>query len=456
MKLWQGSIAGGIDPKMDRFNRSLPFDRRLWREDILGSTAYAKALARNGILANAEKAEILRALSGLLASKGRLPFIKADEDIHTAVERLLTKRIGVAGKKLHTGRSRNEQVALDIRMWMKREIPSITGLVRALMGTVLKAAEKNRDVIMPAYTHLQAAQPVLFSHYLMALFFMLERDIGRFSDCLGRLDRMPLGSGALAGSGFRLDRAFLARELSFARLSDNSMDAVSDRDFIAEFLSAAAILMVHLSRFAEDWVIFASPGFGFITLSDAFSTGSSMMPNKKNPDSLELVRGKTSRVIGSLTTVLALLKGLPMTYNKDLQEDKEPLFDAADTLSACLPVFNGVLKTLTLNKEKIRAALHGDLLATDMADCLVNQGMPFRDAHALVGLMVRETRQKGGSLDRLSPADLRRYSPLFPKGYRPSFPESIRNRNLYGGTGYASVSAQIKKAGAILRGLKNK
>jgi argininosuccinate lyase len=394
-------------------------------------------------------------LNGLASLKDALPFVKSDEDIHTAVERLLIRKTGGAGKKIHTGRSRNEQVALDMRLWLKKEIRSIQVRLTQLMSAALRLAARHRDCIMPAFTHLQAAQPVLFGHYMLSLFFMLERDHGRLADCYARADVMPLGSGALAGSGFPLDRRMLARVLKFARLSDNSMDAVSDRDFLAEFLSACAILMIHLSRFAEDLILFASPGYGFVTLSDAYSTGSSMMPNKKNPDSLELIRGKTGRVFGDLMALLTVLKGLPHTYDKDLQEDKEPLFDAADTVSACLSVFSGVLSTLTLNRAKIRASLEAGLLATDMADCLAGNGVPFRDAHALIGRIVRESRDKGISLSALSPARLRKYSHAFPAGYRPDFASAVRRRNLYGGTGPSSVAAQMKKARLLLRKMRS-
>jgi argininosuccinate lyase len=322
------------------------------------------------------------------------------------------------------------------------------------MKVVLQRTESGRAVIIPAFTHLQMAQPVLLSHYLLGLFFMLERDFNRLSKCFEAADIMPLGSGALAGAGFNLDRAFLARALGFKKISDNSIDAVADRDYIIEFLSACSILSMHLSRYAEDFIIFSSPGYGYMELSDAFATGSSMMPNKKNPDSLELVRGKTGRIFGNLMSLLSVLKGLPLTYNKDLQEDKEALFDTVDTIKDCIQVFAGVLATLQINKHQINVSLLGDLLATDLADLLVEQGMPFRDAHKVVARIVLDCQKRKMALHCLSALDLKKYSTRFPDNIKLGFKESIKRRSLDGGTGLASVNRQIRKAKSILARIK--
>jgi len=450
MKMWEGRFAKKNDPLMETFNRSLEFDKRMIEEDIIGSMAWAKALAKCGVLKNIEARKLVRALKELFRNKSSLRFLKNDEDVHMAVERLLTDKLGALGKKIHTGRSRNDQVAVDTRLYMKKEVAAIRSGLCGLMAALRDSARQYSGVMMPSFTHLQMAQPVLLSHYLMAWFFMLERDASRFCGCRMRLDIMPLGSGAVAGSGFPVNRAFLARELGFAGVSDNSMDSVGDRDYVVEFLSAAAIAATHLSRLAEDLIIFASPGYQYLELSDAYSTGSSMMPNKKNPDSLELVRGKTGRLIGNLVTMLTVTKGLPFTYNKDLQEDKEALFDSIDTLKALLSIFTGVLKTLRFSKVRMEGSLDGDLLATDLADALVKSGMPFRDAHHVVGRIVLDCRNSGKSLLQLAPKELAAYSAKFPKRLKLSFKESIRRRSLYGGTGPASVEAQLRKADAIL------
>ncbi|MFH0922008.1 MAG: argininosuccinate lyase [Fibrobacterota bacterium] len=439
---------------MEAFNRSLDFDKRFFRDDIAGSLAYARALKKCGVLTSREAAKITAGLQSILKDEGRVRFLKSDEDIHMAVERLLTERIGAAGKKIHTGRSRNDQVALDTRLYVKREIAGIRRLLAQSMEKVLGLAEKNRGVVMPAFTHLQYAQPVLMGHYFLSWFFMLERDAARLTDCLERLDVMPLGSGALAGSGFNLDRTLVARALGFSRISDNSMDAVSDRDHLLEFLSAAAILGSHLSRFAEDLVIFSSPGYGFFELSDAYSTGSSMMPNKKNPDSLELIRGKSGRLFGNFARLFTVVKGLPLTYNKDLQEDKEPLFDTVDTLSGCLRIFTGVLATLTVHRDAIAQSLTDDMLATDLADALTRNGLPFRDAHKVVGNIVRDCREKGVSLRSLTRRQLTAYSSRFPDTLSLTFEASVCARSLPGGTGPASVAIQLKKARRIVMALK--
>ena len=454
MKMWEGRFEGKNDPRMEAFQSSLAFDKRMIAEDIEGNMAWARALNKCGVLSKSETQKLTNALKTLLQNKDRLKFTKSDEDVHMAVERLLTEKLGSLGGKIHTGRSRNDQVAVDTRLYLKKQIAGLRTELKEFMSAVLSLAEKNRSVIMPAFTHLQMAQPVLFAHYLLSWFFMLDRDASRFCGCRMRMDIMPLGSGAVAGSGFPIDRKFLARELNFSRPSDNSMDSVSDRDYIIEFLSAASITAMHLSRFAEDIILFNSPGYQYVELSDAYSTGSSMMPNKKNPDSMELVRGKAGRIYGGLFTLLTVAKGLPLTYNKDLQEDKEALFDAIDTLVALLGIFTGVIKTLKLRKDKIEASLSGDLLATDLADALARNGLPFRDAHKVVGLIVRECQKSGRSLLSLTPAELKAYSPKFPANLKLSFKSSVESRSLYGGTGTASVNAQIKNAKKILKTLK--
>ncbi|OGJ90228.1 MAG: argininosuccinate lyase [Candidatus Raymondbacteria bacterium RifOxyC12_full_50_8] len=451
MKMWEGRFSQKNAPAMERFNRSLGFDKRLIAEDIAGSVAYARALAKAGLLSKNEAAAIVRGLDKMRSHPAALRFTAADEDIHMAIERILSERIGTPGKKLHTGRSRNSQIALDTRLYLKKEIYSLDAALRTLMRAVLTRAEKTTTVIMPAFTHLQKAQPVLMAHYFLSWFFMLERDLRRFSQCLVTVDVLPLGSGALAGSAYPIDRAFLARALGFSAMSDNSIDAVSDRDYMLEFMSCAAITAMHLSRFAEDLVIFSSPGYGFFELADAYATGSSMMPNKKNPDSLELVRGKTGRVYGNLVTLLTVMKGLPLTYNKDMQEDKEPLFDTIDTLDGCLEIFTGVLDTLTVNPERVAAMLSADLLATDLADALTKNKTPFREAHAIVGRIVRDCAQKGVPLETLTHADLRKYSPRVPGTFSFCYHTSIAARSLPGGTGSSSVRAQICKARTILK-----
>lgn len=450
MKMWEGRFAGKNDPLMDAFNRSLDFDKRMATEDITGSMAWAKALKKCGVLSSKEEKKLNSALKELLKKKDALHFEAGDEDIHMAVERMLTEKLGSLGKKIHTGRSRNDQVAVDTRLHLRRITLEIHQALVELMSAISTLAAKQQETILPAFTHLQMAQPVLFAHHLMAWFFMLERDAARFYDALARMDILPLGSGAVAGSGFPIDRKLLARELKFSRVGDNSMDGVSDRDYILEFLSAASITAMHLSRFAEDIIIFTSPGYNYLTLSDAYSTGSSMMPNKKNPDSMELVRGKAGRIYGNLITLLTVMKGLPLTYNKDLQEDKEALFDSIDTLKALLSIFTGVIRTLKVNKQAMEQSLDGSLLATDLADALVKNGLPFRDAHKVVGRIVLDCTTAGKDMLSLTPSDLKKYSDKFPSSLKLSYQSSINNRSLYGGTGSASVKAQLKQAQRIL------
>ncbi len=483
--LWGGRFSAAVDPLIARLNASLPFDWRLWEADILGSIAWAAALARAGLLTEDERDQIvggLQAIRAELASDPSALLTTApDEDIHSYVERRLTEHIGAVAGKLHTGRSRNDQVATDVRLWLKWQIAgggqgiggrgqetgdreqgaggsgqfSVPGLQDSLAGLIraaLDRAEAEIEVLMPGYTHLQPAQPVRWSHWLLSHAWAWQRDRERLTDLFRRVDVLPLGAGALAGCPFPVDRAALAADLGFAAFSPNSMDAVSDRDFIAEFLFWAALLGVHLSRWAEDLIVWSSREFGFVSLSDAYSTGSSLMPQKKNPDALELLRGKTGRLIGNLTGVVALLKGLPSTYNKDLQEDKEPLFDAVDTLQSVLPVARGVLETLTIHPERMAAALGDELLATDLADALVRAGVPFRQSHHLVGRAVRMAEGRGCALRELPLADLQTISPHFTPDVAAvwDFERSVEQRSVAGGTSRRAVMAQIEALRALL------
>jgi argininosuccinate lyase len=452
-KLWGGRFSGEMDAHMARFNASLPFDWRLWDADIAGSIAWAKAIARAGLLTDGERDALVAGLDGLRQEIGANPAaafagadgtLPSDEDIHSYVERRLTERTGPVAGKLHTGRSRNDQVATDVRLWLRGEIARLDAELRELILAAADRAEAEVDVIMPGYTHVQPAQPVRWSHWLLSHAWPWRRDAERLSDLARRVDVLPLGSGALAGCPFPIDRAALAADLGFASASPNSMDAVSDRDFIAEFLFWAALLGVHLSRFAEDLILWSSKEFGFVVMADAFSTGSSLMPQKKNPDAMELLRGKSGRLVGNLTGVLTLLKGLPSAYDKDLQEDKEPLFDAVETLSLALPVARGALCSLALRPERMAASLGDELLATDLADALVRQGMPFRESHHVVGRVVRRAEELGCALRELDEAELSAIDARLA-GTRDvwDFERSVEQRASVGGTARASVLAQI-------------
>jgi argininosuccinate lyase len=438
-----------MDAFMARFNTSLPFDWRLWEADITGSIAWANAIAKAGLLTVEEREQIVAGLQALqreIAADPRIAFAGAtDEDIHTYVERRLTERIGAVAGKLHTGRSRNDQVATDVRLWLKTEAAALAAVLEELVATAVERAEAEIDVLMPGYTHVQPAQPVRWSHWLLSHAWPWRRDSERLRDLLKRVDVLPLGSGALAGCPFPIDRAALAADLGFAAVSPNSMDAVSDRDFIAEFLFWAALTGIHLSRFAEDLVFWSSREFGFVVMADAFSTGSSLMPQKKNPDAMELLRGKSGRLLGDLTGVLALLKGLPSAYDKDLQEDKEPLFDAVETLSVALPVAAGALRTLTIRPDRMTALLGDELLATDLADLLVRRGMPFRDSHHTVGRVVRRAEELGCALKELSGDELRAIDERLADSQEVwDFERSVERRAAAGGTARASVLEQIK------------
>jgi argininosuccinate lyase len=454
MRLWGGAFDQPTDDELRALNDSIGFDRRLYAHDIEGSEAYAQALADAGVLSGAEIEQLLEGLGRVKAEfdDGIFVLLAGDEDIHTAVERRLTELTGAVGGKLHTGRSRNDQVATDLRLWTIDSLHHIDGLVAALQTVLIAAAEPHVESVMPGYTHLQPAQPITAAHWLMSFFWMFARDRQRLAGTQQRADVSPLGSGALAGTPFDINRAFLAGLLGFEGVSENSLDAVSDRDYAAETLFTLSLIGVHLSRLAEDVILFSNPAFGFITLDDRYSTGSSLMPQKRNPDPMELARGKAGRLIGHLTGLLTTMKGLPSGYNKDLQEDKEPLFDSMDTLERLLPVMTAVVATLKLNPDKMRAALTDDMLATDLADYLVLKGMPFREAHPIAGRAVRLAAEKVVPLSRLSADDLRSLTPLFDADAVRvfDFAASVARRRAQGGTAPEAVRAQIARAKAWL------
>ncbi len=455
-KMWGGRFSGGTDPLLERVNASISFDRRMWREDIAGSRAYAGALERAGLITAEECARLqegLREVAGEI-EHGHFSWSEKDEDIHMAVERRLTEIVGPVGGKLHTGRSRNDQVATDMRLWIKRACREMDQELRALMAELLEQARPNVTTLMPGFTHLQQAQVVSVAHYLLSFFWMLERDRGRFRDMAARADELPLGSGALAGNAVGVDRRYLARKLGFASVSANSMDAVGDRDFVVEFISSASLAMVHLAHLAEDLIIYSSQGYRFVSLSDAYTTGSSLMPQKKNPDSLELVRGKCGRVAGRLSGLLTTLKGLPSTYNKDLQEDKEALFDSFDTLRDCLRITSGVIATLKFNADNMRACLDEFLLATDLADYLVARGMPFRQAHEVSGRIVRECETTHTKPSELPLERYHEQSELFEEDVKEvlNFDASLATRASEGGCAPKAVKKQLARAEKALGG----
>ncbi len=447
--LWGSRFDKEPDELFARFNNSFHFDWRLYDADIRGSIAYAKALARAEIISEFEANEIERGLNLVRKEFSRGEFISTphDEDIHTAVERRLFELIGEPAHKLHTGRSRNDQVATDTRLYVIDAIARTDSAIRHLLSAICQQAEQHLDTLLPGYTHVRRAQPISFAHYLLSFFWMLQRDRERFADAQKRASVLPLGSGALAGNPFSIDREFLARELGFERVSENSLDAVSDRDFITEFLFAASLVQIHLARLAEDFIYYSAPEFGFIELDDAYTTGSSLMPQKKNPDALELVRGKTGRVIGDLNTLLVVLKGMPSTYNKDFQEDKEPLFDATDTLEMTLPIVTGVIQTMRVNADKMRAALDESMLATDLAEYLVRRGVPFRQAHHIVGGLVKLAETRGVKLSALPLEDFRAASDKFNADVYAvfDFDASVKARNVFGGTGAVREQLELAK-----------
>jgi argininosuccinate lyase len=446
-KLWGGRFTGKTDPLMEAFNASIRFDRRLWAADIEGSQAYARALGRAGMLDAKEVDAIVQGLGQVKSEweTGAFTIQPNDEDIHTANERRLTELIGAVAGKLHTGRSRNDQVATDVRLWLRGEITQLRGHLRQLIHVAVERAAEELDLILPGYTHLQPAQPVRWSHWLLSHVWPWQRDAARLDELAVRVNILPLGSGALAGNPFPIDRHALAADLGFAAITGNSLDGVSDRDFIAEFLFWATMTMLHLSRLAEDLIIYSSREFGFVTLADAYSTGSSLMPQKKNPDALELLRGKSGRVLGSMTGLMTTLKGLPTSYNKDLQEDKEPLFDAVENVSGSLQIATGVLSTLTPNATAMRAALSSEMLATDLAEYLVRKGLPFRETHHVAGAAVRMAETQGIPLSELNLEDLQKLHKAFAEDVAAvwDFEQSVERRDVDGGTSRRAVLAQV-------------
>jgi len=452
-KLWAGRAACETAQIADDFNASIRFDSRLIRQDIEGSIVHAMMLARQGILSQADCAAITAGLGGILddLQSGALAVDMAAEDVHTFVEQTLTARIGEAGRRLHTARSRNDQVALDLRLWLREETATVRALLLALIEAVAEQAEAHKAAILPGYTHLQRAQPITFGHHLLAYANMLRRDVGRLDDAAKRMDVSPIGSCALAGTTYPVDRAWEAAQLGFSAACENSLDGVSDRDFCIELLAACATVMMHLSRFSEELILWSSWEFGFVTLDDAYTTGSSIMPQKKNSDMAELCRGKTGRVYGDLMALLTMLKGLPLAYNKDMQEDKEAVFDAFDTVCQCLGVFAPMVATMRVHPEAMYAAAQkGFLNATDVADYLTKRGMPFRDAYKLVGTLVADCIRQGQVLDTLPIETYKTYSALFgPDLYDEiSLEACVAKRTSAGGTCVVSVDAQL----ASLRG----
>ncbi len=447
-KMWAGRTSGVVDSIADDFNSSIRFDCKMYRQDITGSMAHAAMLGAKNIISRSEADQLIDGLQGILddLDSGALEFDFSCEDIHMFVEQVLTQRLGDVGKKLHTARSRNDQVALDLRMYLRSEIDEITVLVKALAEAILAQAEENKSTIMPGYTHLQRAQPILFSHHLLAYAMMLLRDLDRLADCRRRLNVSPIGCCALAGTTYATDRRFEAWKLGFDDVARNSIDGVSDRDFCLELMSCISVLMMHLSRFSEEIILWASWEFKFIDLSDAYTTGSSIMPQKKNPDMAELVRGKTGRVYGDLMALLTTLKGLPLAYNKDMQEDKEAVFDAVETVKMCLKVFAPMVATMTAKPENMKKAAQGGFInATDLADYLVKKGMPFRSAYKISGQIVAQCIREGLVLETLPLDQYRQYSELFEEDLYQDIDllTCVQKRISEGGTSLASVEAQI-------------
>ena len=450
MSLWGGRFSEPSDDDLRALQDSMRFDVRMYAQDIAGSIAYAGAIAAAGVITAEEAATIIAGLQQVKAEfdAGTFDLQAGDEDIHSAVERRLTELVGAVGGKLHTGRSRNDQVATDFRLWVMAAIGEVDTLLADLQRVLIEKAGEHTDTLMPGYTHLQPAQPIVAAHWLMSFFWMLARDRDRLADARKRANISPLGSGALAGTPFAIDRAALAEAMGFNSHSQNSLDAVSDRDFVAETLFTLALMSTHLSRLAEDIIIYSNPLFGYITLNDRYSTGSSLMPQKRNADPMELARGKTGRLIGHLTGLLTMLKGLPSTYNKDLQEDKESVFDAVDTVKMLLPVVIAIIHTLQLNPENMRAALDEDMLATDLADYLVQRGLPFRQAHHVSGQAVTLAGGQGKRLSQLTLPELQGLSDLFNADVAQvfDFAASVARRKAPGGTAPDAVREQIKAA----------
>ncbi len=416
MKLWGGRFTQSTDSFTDHFHSSISFDQRMYKQDILGSVAHAEMLGKQGIISEEDAKLIRDTLLEILddISDGKIYFDEKAEDIHMNIETILIERIGDVGKRLHTGRSRNDQVALDLRMYLKEQINDIKSIIKKLLTTLNKIAKENIDTIMPGYTHLQNAQPVTLAHHFLAYVEMFKRDFDRLLDCYKRTNVMPLGAGALAGTTYPLNREIVCEALEFESITLNSMDSVSDRDFVAELLYCLSMIMLHLSRFCEEIILWSNQQFGFVELSDAYSTGSSIMPQKKNPDMAELIRGKTGRVYGDLMGFLTVMKGIPLAYNKDMQEDKECVFDAVDTVKMCIPVFTAMIDTMAINKGNMyKAAKGGFMNATDAADWLVKQGVPFRDAHAVIGQIVLYCIENGKALEDLSIEEFKNFSEVF-------------------------------------------
>ncbi|KAH0511205.1 Argininosuccinate lyase [Microtus ochrogaster] len=477
-KLWGGRFVGAVDPIMEQFNSSISYDRNLWNVDVQGSKAYSRGLEKAGLLTKAETQQILQGLDKVADewAQGTFKLHPNDEDIHTANERRLKELIGEAAGKLHTGRSRNDQVVTDLRLWMRQTCSKLSALLRALIGSMVDRAEAERDVLFPGYTHLQRAQPIRWSHWILSHAVALTRDSERLLEVQKRINVLPLGSGAIAGNPLGVDRELLRAELNFGAITLNSMDATSERDFVAEFLFWASLCMTHLSRMAEDLILYGTKEFNFVQLSDAYSTGSSLMPQKKNPDSLELIRSKAGRVFGRCAGLLMTLKGLPSTYNKDLQEDKEAVFEVSDTMTAVLQVATGVISTLqarltpptsptsppqaldpwkfqTIHRENMTQALSPDMLATDLAYYLVRKGMPFRQAHEASGKAVFMAETKGVPLNQLSLQELQTISPLFSGDVNHvwDYGHSVEQYSALGGTARSSVEWQISQVRALLR-----
>ncbi len=450
-KLWGGRFRKSTDKKVDDFNSSIRFDKRMYEQDIRGSIAHATMLGKQGIIPQEDADKIVDELKRILADikEGKVEFLIDAEDIHMNIEKILTDRIGDAGKRLHTGRSRNDQVALDIRMYLMDETAEIEEILAETMSTFVELAKKHTDTIMPGYTHLQKAQPITFAHHCMAYFEMFKRDYLRLKDCRRRTNVMPLGSGALAGTTYPLDRQMVADMLGFDGITMNSLDGVSDRDFVIELANCLAIVMMHASRFSEELILWSSNEFGFVEMDDAYSTGSSIMPQKKNPDVAELIRGKAGRVYGNLMSLLTMMKGLPLAYNKDMQEDKEPIFDSIDTVKLCLPVFCDMVRTMKVNTDVMYKGANGGFTnATDAADYLVKKGLPFRDAHAVIGNMVYYCIEHNKAIDDLTMDEMKSFSDIIEDDiYKAvSMETCVNDRDVIGGPAKKMTEKAIRKA----------
>ena len=455
-KMWDGRFKKSLDSKVNDFNSSIKFDWVMFKEDITGSIAHAYMLGETGIITKSEAGQIISGLEQILADieNGSLEIDYETEDIHTFVEQILTERIGGAGKKLHTARSRNDQVALDIRMYLKKQCDYIVDSLKNLMYAVIEKSKENKNALMPGVTHLQHGQPVVFAHHILAYAHMFKRDIGRVSDAKSRMDYMPLGSGALAGTTYPIDRRLAAEKLGFANITENSIDAVSDRDFVIELASALSLIMMHVSRFSEEIILWCTPEYNFIELDDAFSTGSSIMPQKKNPDVAELCRGKTGRVYGSLISLLTVMKSLPLAYNKDMQEDKEAIFDALENTKMSLDTFAGMLKTVKINRDSMKKAASKDFLnATDCADYLVKKGLPFRDAYKITGRIVAVCIEKSLTLEDLPLDEYKKICDSFESDVYKyiDLEYCVNKRKVYGGPSAESVDRQIKNLEGFLK-----